>query len=50
MPSEADQFGGIVEPRHTATAVEVAADAHMLDTHHVNHMVEMIDSVEDVGF
>ena len=46
---EVDEFCGRGEAGDTAVAVEVSADAHMLDAHHLHHVVEMGHCIQDAG-
>ncbi len=47
MAGEGDELGCVVESGNTAAAVEVGADAHVLDAHDINHVVEVVDSIDD---
>ena len=44
-----DEFRSRCQARHAAVAVEVGTDAYMLDTHHIDHMVQVFNGIEDGG-
>ncbi len=39
-----------VEPGHSTASVEVGSDAHMVDTRHFHHIVEVANKVVEGGF
>lgn len=46
---EVDKLGGISESWHSTVAVEIGAQAHMVDAHNADGMVEMAHGVVDAG-
>ena len=49
MHREIQRLRRVGEARDTAVAVEIGADAHMVDTHHLDGVLQMRDGVENRG-
>ena len=46
---DVDEFRGRSQAWHTAVAIEVRADAYVLNAHHLNSMVQVGNSIKDGG-
>ena len=50
LEGKLDGFGSVGIAAHTTVTIEIGAQSHMVDTHHIDGMFQMFDSVDDGGF
>ena len=49
LHGEVDEFGGVGKTADTTVTVEVGTETYMVDAHHLDGMLEMVEDVEDGG-
>lgn len=47
---EVDELGSGRATRDATISIEVGANAYVLNAHHIHHVVEMLDGIEDRGW
>ena len=47
---EVDELGSGRATRDATISIEVGADAYVLNTHHIHHVVEVLDGIKYSGF
>ena len=47
---EVDELGSGSATRDATISIEVGADAYVLNAHHIHHVVEVLDGIEDRGW
>lgn len=50
LEGKLDGFGSVGIAAHTTVTIEIGAQSHMVDTHHIDGMFQMFDGVDDGGF
>lgn len=50
LEGEIDEFRRVGEPPDAAVSIKVGTQTYVVDTHHIDGMLKMGDSVHDVGF
>ena len=50
LEGEIDEFRRVGEPPDAAVSIKVGSQTYVVDTHHIDGMLKMGNSVHDVGF
>ena len=49
LTCEPYQFGSILQASHSAISIKICSYAHMLGTHHLHYMMQMVQVIQDSG-
>ena len=48
LTSQIDYFRRVIASDNASVAIKVTADSHMFDTHHVHHVIQVFDGIQDM--